>query len=48
MGVLKTIRECVGGESRTLHECRNCGEKIGKDTERCPCCGTTEIAHYEF
>ncbi len=47
MGVLNAIRKRVGSDSVSLHECRNCGEKIVTDTEKCPRCGATEIAHYD-
>lgn len=48
MGVLTNLHEALVGTSSTLHECRDCGEKLEADADECPSCGSAEIASYEF
>lgn len=31
-----------------IYECRHCGTDFDEQCERCPVCGATEIATYEF
>ncbi|SDQ54118.1 hypothetical protein SAMN04489842_1116 [Natronobacterium texcoconense] len=45
MKVSQTFRN---GSGKELYECRNCGKKLAEDTDECPNCSWTGIAHYEF
>ena len=36
-----------GGET-VVYECRRCGTTLDPNASRCPYCGPTEIARFEF
>lgn len=35
-------------DATVIHECRHCGTDFDDHRDRCPVCGATEIATYEF
>ncbi|MDS0284632.1 hypothetical protein [Haloarcula onubensis] len=44
--MLETLRSLFGGDGAVVHECRQCGRTVDRDTDRCPVCGTDSIARY--
>ncbi|MEF8775486.1 MAG: zinc-ribbon domain-containing protein [Haloarculaceae archaeon] len=46
MGVFGTLREVVGQDSGPRYECRVCGTQVPDGAEKCPRCGSTEVAEY--
>lgn len=37
-----------GGMATVLHECNHCGTSVDGHVERCPSCGSVNIARYEI
>jgi uncharacterized OB-fold protein len=46
MSAIQSLLDRLFATESTLHECRNCGETVDPDVDRCPNCGATEIASY--
>ncbi|WP_338041843.1 MULTISPECIES: zinc ribbon domain-containing protein [Haloferax] len=48
MGLLELLRRTRRSDESTLYECRDCGTCVFPEQEKCPNCGSVEIACYEF
>ncbi|WP_083864320.1 zinc ribbon domain-containing protein [Haloferax prahovense] len=48
MGLLELLQRARRSDESTLYECRDCGTCVFPEREKCPSCGSTEIACYEF
>lgn len=44
--MFEPLRSLLAGTSTVVHECRQCGQTVDPDTERCPACGADGIASY--
>lgn len=48
MGLLELLRQTGRSNVDTLYECRDCGTSVFSEMDKCPNCGSAEIARYKF
>lgn len=48
MGVFDPVRGIFSETTQTFHECRQCGLSLESHLDKCPECGSAEIASYQF